>query len=132
MDTEKSIKEIEAKTYAYMSSVLIGTLIIDAFIIINGFFYRLTEYLTYHNNVEDNGGKLLHYVNPREIPIYGILSLIFTLVLIILMRFYVKRIQCIEKKKTLLIISIGIMIVSALILGYISIILLNLFIMHFS
>ncbi len=128
MDTEKSVKEIEAKTYAYMSSVLIGTLIIDAFILINGFFYRLTEYLTYHNNAEDNGGKLLHYVNPGEIPIYGILSLIFTLVLIILMKFYVRKIQCIEKKKTLLIISIGIMIVSALILGYISLILLDLFI----
>lgn len=128
MDTEKSIKEMEAKTYAYMSSVLIGPLIIDAFILINGFVCDLIEYLTYHNNVEDNGGKLLHYVNPREIPIYGILSLIFTLVLIIIMKFYVRRIQCIEKKKAPLIISIGIIIVSALILGYISIISLDLFI----
>ena len=132
MDTEKDIKETQEKTFVYMSSVLIGTLIPNVFILINGFFFRLIEYMTYHNNVDDNGGKLLHYVNTKEIPIYMILSLIFTFVFIIFIRFYVKRIQSIEKKRNPLIISISIMVTSTLISGYISIILLNLVISYFS
>lgn len=88
MDTEKDIAEMITKTFAYLSSVLIGMLIIDAFVLTNNFFSDLFVYLIYHNNADDNGGKLLHYVNSREIPIYGILSLIFNCVLIILMRFF--------------------------------------------
>ena len=133
MITEKSIKETEAKTYAYMISVLIAPLFVDAFLLIYNFCSDVIEYLIYHNNFDDNGGaKLLHYVNTKQIPIYGILGFVLTVVLILLIRCYVKRIRCIENKKVPLFVSIVIMIISGIILGFISVVLLNLFIMRVS
>ena len=131
MDTKKSIKATEDKTYAYLLSVLIGPLILDVIYLVSVFCYDVIEYLRYHNDFDDHGGKLEHYVNLREIPLYGILGFIFSCLLVIGMRSYVKRIRNIEKKRIPIIISIGIMIVSFVILGIVSFVLLDLFIGNF-
>ena len=103
MDTEKTIKEIEAKTYAYFSAVLIGPLIIDSAMLIRKFFSDVIYYLTYHNEVMESDDR---YVDVKDIPIYGILGLFFALVLIFLIKYFVKRIRSIEKKTVPIIISI--------------------------
>ena len=123
--TEKSIRETEAKTYAFISSVLIGMLITDSFILVICFIHDVREYLTYHNIADDNGGALPHYVNTQQIPVYGILGLVVSVSLIFLIRFYISRIKRIEKKKKTLIISILIMLVSFIVLGYFSVIVIG-------
>ena len=125
MDTEKSIKEIEAKTYAYLSSVLIGPLIIDSAILMYTFLIDVKNYLTYHNDVFERDDLLPFYVNVKEIPVVGMLGLFFTLMLIFVIKYYVKRIKSIEKKVVTITISIIVMIVCGIIGGYISIYLLD-------
>lgn len=127
---ETKIKETEAKTYTYILSVVIGTLIPDVIIVIYKFCYDLSEYLTYHNAADDNGGKLTHYVDLKEIQICGILSLVFIFVMMVLVRTYAKKLQIIGDKKVPMIISVVIMIISAIVLGYISIIVTDIFITH--
>lgn len=132
MCTEKEIAEMKFKTYIYFLSVLLGVLAINAILCTNTFFSITSEYLIYHNNVDDNGGKLLHYVNAKLIPIYGILSILFDAVLIILTMFYIKLMRKIENKKKSIIISIILMIFSAIVLGFVSIVVLDFFISHYS
>ena len=104
---------------------------LDVIYLISVFCFESIEYLRYHNNFDDHGGKLEHYVDLTKIPIYGLLGIIFTYLLVTVMRSYVKRIRNIEKKKTPIIISIGIMLVSFVVLGIISFVLLDLFIGNF-
>ena len=125
MDTEKSIKEIEAKTYAYLSSILIGPLIIDSAILMYSFLIDVKKYLTYHNDVFERDDLLPFYVNVKEIPVVGVLGLLFTLMLIFVLKHYVKRIRSIKKKAVTITISIIVMIVCGIIGGYISIYLID-------
>ena len=66
MDTKKNIKATEDKTYAYLLSVLIGPLILDVIYLISVFCFESIEYLRYHNNFDDHGGKLEHYVDLKK------------------------------------------------------------------
>lgn len=58
----KEIIEMKVKTYTYLSTVLSGFLVSTALLFIGAFVSDLSEYLTYHNDPDDHGGKL-HYVD---------------------------------------------------------------------
>lgn len=115
--TEKRIKETEAKTYAYLSSVAIGFLIAEILLLI----YYFLEYLTDHTN-EENYVEELHYdVDLNGLLVLGCLGVILILMLFFLLRFWIRKIKCIEKRLSAIIIS-GVLTISLLpVWGYLSI-----------
>lgn len=122
--TEKEIKETEAKTYAYLSSIVIGFLSANILLLIYSFISNLQEYLTYHNSEDDHGGKL-HYVDLTALWICGCLAVILILILAFVIRFWIRRIKRIEKKIPVMIISSVLALLLLPVWGYISICILN-------
>lgn len=122
--TEKTIKETEAKTYAYLSSIVVGFLSANILLLIYSFISNLQEYLTYHNSEDDHGGKL-HYVNLPALWICGGLAVILTLILAFVIRFWIRRIKRIEKKLPVMIISSVLALLFLPVWGYISICIWN-------
>lgn len=118
--TEKTIKETEARTYAYLSSAAIGFLIAEILLLI----YYLLEYLTDHTN-EQNYVEELHYdVNLKGLLIFGCLGVILILMLFFVVRFWIRKIKCIEKRRPVIIISSVLMMTLLPVWGYLSILIL--------
>lgn len=121
--TEKKIKETEARTYAYLSSVIIGFLIAEILLLVYSFISDLQEYLTYRNN-EENYGEKWHYVDLNELCLCGCLTTVLVLALFFVMRFWIRKIKCIEKRRPVIIISSVLIITLLPIWGYLSILIL--------
>lgn len=121
--TEKTIKETEARTYAYLSSAAIGFLIAEILLLVYSFIYSLLEYLTYRNN-EENYGEKSHYVDLNALWLRGFLGVILILILFFVMRFWIRKIKCIEKRRPVIIISSVLIITLLPIWGYLSILIL--------
>ena len=121
--TEKEIKETEARTYAYLSSAAIGFLIAEILLLVYSFISDLQEYLTYRNN-EENYGEKWHYVDLNALWLRGCLGVILILMLFFVMRFWIRKIKCIEKRRPVIIIS-GVLTITLLpVWGYLSILIL--------
>ncbi len=126
MDTEQTIQEMKAKTYAYLSSVLIGLLIPNFLLSLYTLIWSFNEFLTYGSTptpLIDYGKE--HFMPPNELLVRALMLFGFTLPLIILIRFYIKRIKSIRKKRVPLIISISIIVLSIPVWGFFSLHLLN-------
>lgn len=121
--TEKTIKETEARTYAYLSSAAIGFLIAEILLLVYSFIYSLLEYLTYRNN-EENYGEKSHYVDLNALWLRGFLGVILILILFFVMRFWIRKIKCIEKRRPVIIISSVLTITLLSVWGYLSILIL--------
>lgn len=121
--TEKTIKETEARTYAYLSSAAIGFLIAEILLLVYSFIYSLLEYLTYRNN-EENYGEKWHYVDLNELCLCGCLTTVLVLALFFVMRLWIRKIKCIEKRRPVIIISSVLIITLLPIWGYLSILIL--------
>lgn len=121
--TEKTIKETEARTYAYLSSAAIGFLIAEILLLVYSFIYSLLEYLTYRNN-EENYGEKSHYVDLNALWLRGCLGVILILMLFFVVRFWIRKIKCIEKRRPVIIISSVLIITLLPIWGYLSILIL--------
>lgn len=118
--TEKKIKETEAKTYAYLSSVVIGFLIAEILLLI----YYLVEYLTDHTNEETYVEELHHDVDLNGLLVFGGLGIILILMLFFVLRFWIRKVKRIEKRLPVIIIS-GVLTISLLpVCGYLSILIL--------
>lgn len=119
--TEKKVKETEAKTYAYLSSIVTGFLIAEILLLI----YYLMEYLTDHTNEETYVEELHHDVDLNGLLVFGCLGVILILMLFFVMRFWIRRVKRIEKRLPVIIIS-GVLTISLLpIWGYLSILILS-------
>ncbi|MCM1506433.1 MAG: hypothetical protein NC177_04770 [Ruminococcus flavefaciens] len=116
--TEKEIKETELKTYAYLSTLLSGFFGTGALLNIGNFAFSLNEYLTYHNNPDDNGGKL-HYVDLNDIWITGISGIILAVLFILVVAYRVQKIKKLEKKVRVYIFSFLTEIFFMVVWGYI-------------
>lgn len=121
--TEKTIKETEARTYAYLSSAAIGFLIAEILLLVYSFISDLQEYLTYRNN-EENYGEKSHYVDLNALWLRGCLGVILILMLFFVVRFWIRKIKCIERKRPVIIISSVLMITLLPVWGYLSILIL--------
>ncbi|MBP3380050.1 MAG: hypothetical protein J6K77_04235 [Ruminococcus sp.] len=119
--TEKKVKETEAKTYAYLSSVVIGFLIAEILLL----FYNLQEYLTNHTNEETYVEELHHDVDLNGFLIFGCLGVILILMLFFVLRFWIRKVKRIEKKLPVIIISNVLIIPLIPVWGYLSILTLS-------
>lgn len=122
--TEKKIKETEARTYAYLSSVVIGFLSADILLLGYSFISNLQEYLTYRNSKDDHGEKL-HYVDLTALWMCGCLTAFLMLALFFVLRFWKRKVKCIEKRLPVMIISSVLALILLPVWGYISICILN-------
>lgn len=118
--TEKKVKETEAKTYAYLSSVVIGFLIAEILLLI----YYLMEYLTDHTNEETYVEELHHDVDLNGLLVFGCLGVILILMLFFVLRFWIRKVKCIEKRLHVIIISSALTIFLLPVWGYLSILIL--------
>lgn len=119
--TEKKVKETEAKTYAYLSSVVIGFLIAEILLLI----YYLMEYLTDHTNEETYVEELHHDVDLNGLLVFGCLGVILILMLFFVMRFWIRKVKRIEKRLPVIIISSVLTISLLPVWGYLSILILS-------
>lgn len=124
--TEKEIKETEAKTYAYLSSVIAGVLVSHILVYLYLFFSELDEYLTYHNIPDDNW-EVPHYVDVTGMILIGCLSAVLILVLFFVIRFWMRRVKRVERKALVIVISSILFLFSIPVLGYISFFIIGLF-----
>ncbi len=120
--TEKKVKETEAKTYAYLSSIVIGFLIAEILLLL---IYYLQEYLTDHTNEETYVEELHHYVDLNELLVFGCLGVILILMLFFVMRFWIRKVKRIEKRLPVIIISSVLIIPLIPVWGYLSILILS-------
>lgn len=118
--TEKKVKETEAKTYAYLSSVVIGFLIAEILLLI----YYLMEYLTDHTNEETYVEELHHDVDLNGLLVFGCLGVILILMLFFVLRFWIRKVKRIEKRLHVIIISSALTIFLLPVWGYLSILIL--------
>ncbi|MDE6036484.1 MAG: hypothetical protein K2G36_11335 [Ruminococcus sp.] len=102
--TEKEVKETEFKTYAYLSTLVSG--IFGALAILNtgSFIFALIEYLTYHNDPDDHGGKL-HYVDLTSMWTGGIIGIISAVIMIYVIAYRIRNIRKLENKIPVVIFS---------------------------
>lgn len=119
--TEKKVKETESKTYAYLSSVVIGFLIAEILLLI----YYLQEYLTDHTNEETYVEELHHYVDLNGLLVFGCLGVILILMFFFVMRFWIRKVKRIEKRLPVIIISSVLTISLLPVWGYLSILILS-------
>ncbi len=119
--TEKKVKETEAKTYAYLSSVVIGFLIAEILLLI----YYLQEYITDHTNEETYVEELHHDVDLNGLLVFGCLGVILILMLFFVMRFWIRKVKRIEKRLPVIIISSVLTISLLPVWGYLSILILS-------
>lgn len=112
------ITETEIKTYAYLSTLLSGFFGAGALLKTGNFIYDLTEYLTYHNDPDDHGGKL-HYVNLTEMWTSGIFGIIFAVLFILVIAYRVRKIKKLEKKILVYVLSAFMELFFIVIFGYI-------------
>lgn len=118
--TEKKVKETEARTYAYLSSVVIGFLFAEILLLI----YYLIEYLTDHTNEEAYVEELHHDVDLNGLLVFGCLGVILILTLFFVLRFWIRKIKCIEKRLSVIIISGALTLSLIPVWGYITILIL--------
>ena len=118
--TEKKVKETEAKTYAYLSSVVIGFLIAEILLLI----YYLMEYLTDHTNEETYVEELHHDVDLNGLLVFGCFGVILILMLFFVLRFWIRKVKRIEKRLHVIIISSALTIFLLPVWGYLSILIL--------
>lgn len=119
--TEKKVKETEAKTYAYLSSIVIGFLIAEILLLI----YYLQEYLTDHTNEETYVEELHHYVDLNGLLVFGCLGVILILMSFFVLRFWIRKVKRIEKRLPVIIISSVLTISLLPVWGYLSILILS-------
>lgn len=119
--TEKKVKETEAKTYAYLSSVVIGFLIAEILLLV----YYLMEYITDHTNEETYVEELHHDVDLNGLLIFGCLGVILILMLFFVLRFWIRKVKRIEKRLPVIIISSVLTISLLPVWGYLSILILS-------
>lgn len=119
--TEKKVKETEAKTYAYLSSIVIGFLIAEILLLI----YYLQEYITDHTNEETYVEELHHDVDLNGLLVFGCLGVILILMLFFVMRFWIRKVKRIEKRLPVIIISSVLTISLLPVWGYLSILILS-------
>lgn len=118
--TEKKVKETEAKTYAYLSGVVIGFLIAEILLLI----YYLMEYLTDHTNEETYVEELHHDVDLNGLLVFGCFGVILILMLFFVLRFWIRKVKRIEKRLHVIIISSALTISLLPVWGYLSILIL--------
>lgn len=119
--TEKKVKETEVKTYAYLSSVVIGFLIAEILLLI----YYLMEYLTDHTNEETYVEELHHDVDLNGLLVFGCLGVILILMSFFVLRFWIRKVKRIEKRLPVIIISSVLTISLLPVWGYLSILILS-------
>ncbi|MCM1269242.1 MAG: hypothetical protein NC247_01265 [Ruminococcus flavefaciens] len=119
--TEKKVNETEAKTYAYLSSIVIGFLIAEILLLI----YYLMEYLTDHTNEETYVEELHHDVDLNGLLIFGCLGVILILMLFFVLRFWIQKVKRIKKRLPVIIISSVLTISLLPVWGYLSILILS-------
>ncbi len=120
--TEKKVKETEAKTYAYLSSIVIGFLIAEILLLL---IYYLQEYITDHTNEETYVEELHHDVDLNGLLVFGCLGVILILMLFFVMRFWIRKVKRIEKRLPVIIISSVLTISLLPVWGYLSILILS-------
>lgn len=116
--TEKEIKETEFKTYAYLSTLVSGFFGALALMNIGSFIFSLNEYLTYHNDPDDHGGKL-HYVDLNAMWLNGISGIIFTMIMIFIVTYRIRKIKKLDKKIPVVVFSFFMEIFFIVVWGYI-------------
>lgn len=119
--TEKKVNETEAKTYAYLSSIVIGFLIAEILLLI----YYLMEYLTDHTNEETYVEELHHDVDLNGLLIFGCLGVILILMLFFVLRFWIQKVKRIKKRLPVIIISSVLTISLLPVWGYLTIMILS-------
>ncbi|MBQ8350322.1 MAG: hypothetical protein IJY19_11915 [Ruminococcus sp.] len=119
--TEKKVKETEAKTYAYLSSIVTGFLITEILLLI----YYLMEYLTDHTNEETYVEELHHNVDLNGLLVFGCLGVILILMSFFVLRFWIRKVKRIEKRLPVIIISSVLTISLLPVWGYLSILILS-------
>lgn len=116
--TEKEVTDMQSKTYAYLSTLLSGFFGAGALLNIGSFNYDIIEYLTYHNDPDDHGGKL-HYVDLTDMWITGISGIIFAVLFILVVAYRVRKIKKLEKKVPVYIFSFLMEIFFMVVWGYV-------------
>lgn len=96
-EERRQLEATENKTYSYMFSATSSFLTTFVLWFAYWFFTGLDEYLLYHNDPDDHGGKL-HYVDLNALCICGIIGLLFLAVTFFAVRAWVRRIRRLEKK----------------------------------
>lgn len=119
--TEKEIKETEFKTYAYLSTLVSGFFGALALLNIGSFIFSLNEYLTYHNDPDDHGGKL-HYVDLSEMWISVIVGIVSAVIMIFVIMYRIRNIRKLENKIPVVVFSFFMEIFFIVVCGYIIII----------
>ena len=102
--TENEIKETEFKTYAYLSTIVSGFFGALAILNTGSFIFALNEYLTYHNDPDDHGGKL-HCVDLTAMWISGIFGIIFAMIMIFVITYRIRNIRKLENKIRVVVFS---------------------------
>ncbi|MDE6426053.1 MAG: hypothetical protein K2K89_07950 [Ruminococcus sp.] len=116
--TEKEVKETELKTYAYLSTIVSGFFGVLALMNITSFIVDLNDYLTYHNDPDDHGGKR-HYVDLTAMWLNGISGIIFAVIMIFIVAYRIRKIKKLEKKVPVVIFSVLMEIFFIVVWGYI-------------
>lgn len=101
----KEVKETKLKTYIYLSTTLSGFLTARALIFIGAFISGLSEYLEYHNDPDDHGGKL-HYVDLNALWLCGLMGIIVVVLDFFVFRYRTGKIRQLDKKNPVIIISV--------------------------
>lgn len=101
----KEVKETKLKTYIYMSVSLSGFLTARALILIFGFISALSEYLEYHNDPDDHGGKL-HYVDLNAMWLFGVMGIVFAVLDFFVFRWRTGKIRQLDRKIPVIVISV--------------------------
>ena len=116
--TEKEIIHTQYKTYAYLSTLVSGFFGALALMNIGSFIFALDEYLTYHNDPDDHGGKR-HYVDLNAMWLSGIFGIIFAVIMILIVAYRIRKIKKLEKKLPVVIFSVLMEIFFIVVWGYI-------------
>lgn len=123
MSVPNEAKQIQAtvnKTYACFSAVLSSLLSANLLLSGYGFLCALSDYLTYHG-IDEPGGKS-HDTDLKTVIISGLAAIVILLALIFFVKVWIKYIKALDKKKSAVVISLIIYIVSLPIFNYISLI----------
>ncbi|MBR1592571.1 MAG: hypothetical protein IJ666_06130 [Ruminococcus sp.] len=117
---EKTVRETEIKTVAYLLSVFMGIIIPNTAAWIYLLFNKIIEYFTYRSS-DDDFGATPHIVYPEGLCFCGLVCIAFLLVFILSLRAFIKKIKTSENKSHVITVSVGIIAVFVFGLGYFSV-----------
>ena len=118
--TEKSVKETEIKTVAYLLSVFMGIIIPNTAAWLYLLFNKIVECFTYRSSDEDYGATP-HIVYPQELCLCALACIAFIAVFALSLRTFIRKVKTSENKSRVIAVSVGITAVFVFGLGYFSV-----------